>query len=57
MTDEVLFDLGLVRMEWLATPELRWQRHVWPEKLVLQQRWVSNTGAEEWRDIPQVLKQ
>ena len=24
----------------------------WPSSVVLQQKWISDTGIEEWRDIP-----
>lgn len=35
---------------WNATTELRWY------KGKLQQRWVEqNTGAVEWRDVPEVV--
>ena len=41
---------------WQATPLLRWRR-VDIDQLrydkVLQQLWRSNTGEEEWRDVPE----
>lgn len=47
----------------MPTCDLRWHKHVvsmswstqWDENftLTLQQRWVSNTGAEEWRPLPE----
>lgn len=39
------------------TPKLRWNRKLIRETYLntLEQLWInSNTGSEEWRDIPQV---
>lgn len=55
-------------MIWTATNKLRWVIKVKDEfhgmangkpiietTKVLQQRWISNEGKEEWRDIPTIL--
>jgi hypothetical protein len=41
---------------WNPTLQLRWNRKVIRETYlnILEQLWISNTGNEEWRDIPQV---
>jgi hypothetical protein len=45
-----------VNETWLPTPKLRWNRKLIRETYLntLEQLWISNTGNEEWRDIPQV---
>lgn len=47
------------------TNELRWHRHIvsmswssqWDENyiLTLQQKWVGQTGKEEWRSLPEFV--
>jgi hypothetical protein len=52
-------------INWYATPELRWRdaNKTGPGPFlqpgyriagILQQKWVSDDGAEEWREVPVV---
>jgi hypothetical protein len=41
---------------WHPTPLLRWKRvsiDLMTYNKVLQQKWISNTGIKEWRDVPE----